>query len=529
MKVAPSSLQECGSALTRNDMRPVAAEHYRQIFDRRTPEELRTLSHVKRFMERLVGDMEFRRGLSESVDAPRSVSERYGIEIDPMEMLPLWRGTHLKYRFKPECALWPLAVMWDEYIREMVRHRDLLRDEGEMSTVNPRFHAWRERQIRRCNGELGGSALSVTHPIIAFELSDGCTVGCWFCGLSAGRFKGYYEYSEEHAELWRGVVGVASEMFGSAARTGFCYWATDPMDNPHYDRFLFDYYQITGALPQTTTAAPLKDQALTRRVLELFRRYRTVTNRFSVLSKTHLNQIHAAFSPEELIGVELILQGKEALTAKAFAGRARERRERLGAANKDDATQVPQRNHTTIACVSGFLVNMLQGRVQLVTPVPGSKRWPLGYRIVAEHFFRTLSEFRSGLQSMIDQHMFECLPRHLPIRFRRDLQYEAGTRHFHLRSRSMQHRVVDNLAPISVGDLIVCGNCTASELVMRITADGTSVLAVADLLDQLYRAGVIEEDLDDRFASQTSKDVASRIEAANHAAHNMGVDHADSR
>nr|WP_244662104.1 radical SAM family RiPP maturation amino acid epimerase [Mesorhizobium huakuii] len=278
-------------------------------------------------MERLVGDMAFRSALSENVDNPRTVTERYGIEVDPMEMLPLWRGSYLNYRFKPECASWPLAVMWDEYMREMLRHRDILRDEGEMSTVNPRFHAWRERQIRRCDGELGGSAPSVTHPVIAFELSEGCTVGCWFCGLSADRFEGYYEYSEEHAELWRGVVGVASEMFGSAARTGFCYWATDPIDNPDYDRFLFDYYQITGALPQTTTAAPLKDQALTRRVLELFKRYRGVTNRFSVLSTNHLNQIHEAFSPEDLMGVELVLQGKEALTAKAFRrARARERR-----------------------------------------------------------------------------------------------------------------------------------------------------------------------------------------------------------
>ncbi|MEK9281125.1 radical SAM family RiPP maturation amino acid epimerase [Bradyrhizobium sp. ISRA442] len=485
-------------------MTHTATEHCRQIFDRRTPEQLRTLSHVKRFMERLAGDLQFRRALSENVDSPRAVTERYGIEVDPMKMLPLWRDRYLKHRFKPESTPWPLAMMWDEFICEMLRHRDLLREEGEMSTINPRFHAWRERQIRRCNDELGRTAASVTYPIIAFELSDGCSVGCWFCGLSADRFKGYYEYSEEHAALWRGVVGIASEMFGSAARTGFCYWATEPMDNPHYDRFLFDYYQITGALPQTTTAAPLKDRALTTRVLELFKRYRAVTNRFSVLSTTHLNQIHMAFSPEELIGVELVLQGKEALTAKAFAGRARERSEKLRAANKDDAIALLEGDHTTIACVSGFLVNMLQGRLQLVTPVRGSKRWPLGYRVLSERFFRTPDEFREGLQNMIDQHMLESPAPELPIRFRRDLQYKASNRSFHLRSRNMEHRVLDDIAPISVGHLIAYGNCTASELVRQVTTDGTSVLAVADLLDQLYAAGVIEEDLDDSFAWQSS-------------------------
>ncbi|MBY5336896.1 hypothetical protein HFO99_23710 [Rhizobium leguminosarum] len=217
-----------------------------------------------------------------------------------------------------------MAVTWREYMDEMVRHRDILRDQGSMSVTYPRFHAWRERQIRRCDDVLGTSAKSITHPVIAFELSEGCTGGCWFCGLSAGQFKGSYEYSKEHAGLWRGVVGVAREIFGSAANTGFCYCATDPMDNPDYDRFLFDYYQITGTLPQTTTAMPLKDLALTKRVLELFECYRCVTNRFSVLSTDQLNQIHAAFSPEDLMGVELVLQGKG--MGRKLSPAARERR-----------------------------------------------------------------------------------------------------------------------------------------------------------------------------------------------------------
>jgi radical SAM family RiPP maturation amino acid epimerase len=509
-------------------MTSAATEHYRQIFDRRTPEQLHTLAHIKRFMERLVGDQEFRKALAENVDNPRSVTGRLGIEVDPMQMLPLWRSSYVKHRFKPECASWPLAVVWDEYMREMLQHRDMLRDEGEMSAVNPRFHAWRERQMRRCNGELGGSALSVTHPVIAFELSEGCTVGCWFCGLSADRFKGYYEYSDAHAGLWRGVVGVAGQMFGPAVRTGFCYWATDPSDNPDYDRFLFDYYQITGALPQTTTAAPLKDLALTRRVLELFRRYRTVTNRFSVLTTKHLNQIHATFSPEELMGVELVMQNKEALTAKAFAGRARERKEKLRAANKNDAISLLERDHTTIACVSGFLVSMLRGRIQLVTPVPGSERWPLGYRIVAERFFKTPEEFREGLQTIIDDHMPECPPADRPIRFRRDLQYEAGAGSFRLHSRNVEHEVLDDIGPISIGELIARGDCTASELTARAAADGAGVLAVADLLDQLYGAGVLEEDLDDHFAWRAGDGQTSRIEATGRAASRMGVAHVDS-
>ncbi|WP_245457453.1 radical SAM family RiPP maturation amino acid epimerase [Rhizobium leguminosarum] len=472
-----------------------AKEDYRLIFARRTPEEVRTLAHIKRFLECYRGDTAFRIALSINLNNPHTVAALYGIEVDPMEMLPLWHPDYRKFYGKPECSSWPLAVTWLDYIAEMERNRDLLRDEGNMPVAAPRFHAWRERQISRCDDLFGDCAKSITHPVIAFELSEGCTGGCWFCGLSAGPFKGYFEYSKEHANLWRGVVGAAREMFGSAASTGFCYNATDPMDNPDYDRFLFDFYQITGTLPQTTTATPLKNLALTKRVLKLFEHYRCVTNRFSVLSTDQLNQIHAAFSPEDLMGVELVLQGKGMPSSKAFAGRARNEMLENG-----DATPLSKRDHSTIACVSGFLINMPRRRVQLITPIPASKRWPLGYRILDERFFGTPDEFQDEVQSMIDEHMHESPPSNRPIRFRGDLLYEAKRHHFLLRSRHWEYQVPYNATSISVGDLIAGGHCTTSDLVARVVTDGASAIAVADGLDQLHMKGLLEDDLDERFA-----------------------------
>lgn len=491
-----------------------ATRHYRAMFARRSAAELHELAHIKRFMERLVGDQSFRDALAQNIDEPQRVTERYGIDVDPRQMLPLWRGNYLHYRFKPEGEQWPLARTWDAYMREMLQHRDMLRDEGDMAQANPRFHAWRERQMRRCAAELGGSAASVTHPVIAFELSEGCTVGCWFCGLSADRFKGHYAYTDESAELWRGVVGVAQDLFGPAVRTGFCYWATDPCDNPDYDRFLHDYYRITGALPQTTTAAPLKDLGLTRRVLALFDKYRTVTNRFSVLTRRQLDQIHATFSAEELMGVELVMQSKESLTAKAEAGRARDRREKLRAANMDDAISLLQRDHTTIACVSGFLVSMPLRRVQLVTPVPGSERWPLGYRIVAERSFASVEDFREALAAIIEEHMQPGLPAQRPIRFRRDLAYSQDNGRFRLHCNNMDYDIRDDVARRPIGELIAAGSHTASSLVAEAAGNGMEIMAVADLLDQLHEAGVLEEDLDDRFAGQRNEGLDMRMKRA---------------
>lgn len=475
-----------------------AQQHFRRIFDRRTPAELRTLAHIKRFMERLAVDKSFAAALAANPENPGSVAAGYGIDIDPLQGLPLWRDTHFKYFNSADSAPWPLARAWYEYRSEMESHVDMMREEGDMSSSCPRFHAWRRRQIRRCDSELGIVASRISHPIIAFELSDGCTVGCWFCGVAADRFKGHYDYSPEHAELWRGVLGVVKELFGRASRTGFCYWATDPCDNPDYDCFLLDFYRATGALPQTTTAAPLKNLALTRRVLALFDKYRTVANRFSVLTPRQLDQIHATFSAEEMMGVELVMQTKG--TPKANAGRARERQDTLRAVGTDDLITMPEVESTTIACVSGFLVNMIRGRIQLVTPVPGSKRWPLGYRVVAEHCFETADEFRAALERIIDEHMQSTLPVDRPVRFRADLTYEADADHFRLKGRRMEHRV-PSVCP-SLGCLINRGTFTPPDLITQVMDDGGDLLAVAGLLERLYEAGLIEEDFDDHFASQ---------------------------
>ena len=111
------------------------------------------------------------------------------------QALPLFRTDHMHLRFSEEEARWPVAKTWDDYQSEMAECRALHQRAGDCPDANPRFHAWRQRQIRRGRGELGATGSVITHPILAFELSAGCTVGCWFCGVSAARFQGNFAYS----------------------------------------------------------------------------------------------------------------------------------------------------------------------------------------------------------------------------------------------------------------------------------------------------------------------------------------------
>src|SRR5258708_39967184 len=94
-------------------------------------------AHTERLRQRLAGDDTFRAALAESADDPRDLARRFGIDVDPSAILPLWHARYRPHRRTPECAPWPLAVGWDEYMTQMLRHRDLLREEGDMAGVHP--------------------------------------------------------------------------------------------------------------------------------------------------------------------------------------------------------------------------------------------------------------------------------------------------------------------------------------------------------------------------------------------------------
>src|SRR5262245_10451126 len=53
-----------------------------------------------------------------------------------------------------------------------------------------------------------------------------------------------------------------------------------------------------------------------------------------------------------------------------------------------------------IACVSGFLTNMVERTVRLVSPTRPGDHWPLGYRVYGERSFATASDFRRAVEDL---------------------------------------------------------------------------------------------------------------------------------
>lgn len=475
---------------------PVEADpiaFYRQIFDGRTPDELSTIARVKRFREWYIADKAFREALKEHPESAAAAFRARGLTIAPEAVQPLWDSS-----LGDECkshdrlAAWPAAKAWKDWIRDVLTHRDMLLEHGGTAGTNPRFDAWRRRQIARSASELGKRHQSITYPIVAYELSKGCSVGCWFCAISAEDFRTHCPYTPENAALWRGILQVMVDIFGEATQTGFCYWATDPMDNPDYAKFIEEHFEITGWLPQTTTAAPLKKPALTAEVMTLFDRHRCVTNRFSITTLRLLRQVHEAFSPEELLGVELVMHTKGSLLSKAVAGRIYERRARVRKEGRADPLTDDLQGMGTIACVSGFLVNMVERTVRLVAPCAASERWPLGYRVYAEATFNDALEYRSHIEQMIDAHMPASFRGCDAVAFREDLSYAADDNGFVVKNERTTHRISGQRFMRELGELIAPGDQQAGAVCAKLVEGDHDVFVVNAAMQDLFDMGLIE-------------------------------------
>ena len=441
------------------------------------------IGQTKRFLERFVADPSFREALS---DDPAEAAQRWGLQRDPEEIRQFWEapGRNL-------CA--PAKTL------AVARYRAYVEEQGAFITSyrgmarpeEARWQAWRDRQILRCESHLGPKARLLVHAPFCIELGKGCSLGCWFCAVSAEKLGEQLAYTSDQARWWRECLEVLQEVAGEGARGGYCYWSNDPLDNPDYEQFMVDFHDVIGFFPQTTTAQADRHVDRVRGLLKLAEEKGGVIDRFSVLTLPQLNRIHEAFDASELAFVECVPQNKEALGAgHVVAGRALEREKRRVAQGKAEPT--PEHLTSTIACVSGFYLNMVDRRVQLITPCNASDRWPLGHWLLDEGTFTDASSLRRLLKRMIADNMKVSLSSDDVVAFRGDLTYEAAERGFEVTSPFRRHSVKLPEGLGALGEAILSGRHTLAELAMGTERPMEETFYLVQNL--LYDRGLLDEE-----------------------------------
>ena len=467
-----------------------SVEFYQRMPERRTPDELKTIAHIKRFLELLTGDKKFREQIKANPEKADEIVRARGLVVDMSKFSSKFKPVLLYDGKDPE---FPLATLWKDWIDDLLKFRSMLREDGYSETADPRFNAWRKRQVERTNSEMGmlrGDA--ITHPIFSFELSKGCSVGCWFCALGARSFKGHYERTPKNVSLWRDILKTSVELFGHAVQTSFCYWATEPFDNPNYLDFLQDYKDIVGILPQTTSAVPTRDLVWTRRLMGMIKAGNALPSRFSILNSKVLKDLHRLFSPEELMRYELLMQLKESTYGKARAGKTFNK---LNSVKTNEGGLQVNPLVSSIACVSGYLVSMMDRTIKLVSPCQATDQWPEGFRIHDQGAFSDAREFGDFIKSSISKHMPASLPLDKPVAFRKGLFYEhlEDGSGFALSTSCSAHKFTGDEFNVQLGDMVAEGIHNPVEIISVLVDSGADIFGTRGTLNDLFDKGFLED------------------------------------
>lgn len=451
-------------------------EQFRDISRKRTDAQIVSVARVKRFHERMTGDPLARE------DHSRLAAHAACAGLPLEQLRPLWDtslGLTLDAIGKADARRWPEVAEWTSWLEDQLQYRHALRELGSCAKANPQFDSWRRRQIVRLTTELPPATCGVqVYAPIAFELSEGCSVGCRFCGLSAGRLSRVFRYAEG-ARLWRDALEAVADQFGESAGAGICYWATDPFDNPDYLRFIDDVFTVVGLLPTTTTALALRKPEMSRRCMQLANERGSGAPRFSVLSQRQLDALHASFEPTALLNVTVVNQSKGSATVRAQAGRLFVRGAPVG-------------EHATIAGVVGFVANMSSRTIRMVLPCLPTETWPDGFRVLGSEGFEDGPSFGEALKKLQAAHCPAGLDVRRAVGFRADLAYEPDDSGFRLRGAGGVVSVRQGSHAVQVGAALAGGALSITQILERSIAARADVLNVRLLLEQLQSQELLE-------------------------------------
>jgi hypothetical protein len=287
------------------------------------------------------------------------------------------------------------------------------------------------------------------------------------------------------------------------------YWASDPLDNPDDEKFGLDFARICGKFPQTTTAQPQKHIERVRALLKLSAEHGCEINRFSILSMGTFKKILQAFTAEELLHCELVMQNQGASSGQSNSGRARGspmlEKQAKTQGLEPEWREVPG----TISCVSGYLINMVRRTVRLITPCPSSDAWPNGHWVVEQGRFTDAADFATLIEGMMERHMPTAIRARDPVRMRPDIKLSVSSDEIRLEAYGSITTIRDHPRMEILAHAVAAGNRTAGEIAIDMEDRfGWPAEQAMSALNWLFDQGFLDEE--PRQATVVAPPAASR-------------------
>ena len=490
--------------------------NYQNVFSEFTQAELKLLAQIKRFFERMQCDVELANAINQDTVPTEQMArlKEIGVTLDLSE-LPLALGDQknlmlyllaasrdLEAKLDSEvqqfAAKYPLLKLWGRYLAVLYRKRfDDRNNQGQeqAEALNAPFDAWRKRRIAAAKSELGFFGTQIDHPAFAYELSEGCSMGCWFCSFAPPKLSSVFDYNAGRDEALR-ILTHCINIFGKkTAGSALPYYRTEPHDNPHYIDFLRDFEKLSGEVLCTSTAA-CGDIAWLRELMEYYRRgaVRYHWPRLSILSAEMMDKVHSAFTPDELLHIELLVQVKNHFRPKVTGGRILA--EHAGLRGKEDIDKnnigmIPQ---GSIACVSGFNINLVSRTIMLFSPCYVSGKWPFGFRVFAVEKYKDSEHFPIVINEIIERCMPLSPPKERLVKFRDDIVFRPTEDGFDLATPNQLHHFKGKAKYGPLGELISEGVYTYEELMgTLIQKHRLNPIILRTVVQQLFDEGVFCE------------------------------------
>lgn len=439
-------------------------------------EAVRHYAHYKRLRELFLGDPEVRKSISDNTETALA---ELGLKI-PEQVVSALRSA------LADGQGWPFPDL-DALVP--APHRSNWRHMARAFPIeNPAFKAWKDRQFHRTRGQFQLCHQELIQEIVAvYELSRGCSGNCGFCCFDAPALKDNLPWTPENARWWRDILEVVRQVLGPGAVAAAGYWATDPFDNPNYEDFTAEFQKVNSWHLRTTTLLWDRDFDRARRYLQLMKASgQPYSYRFSVVSLKQLRLLHRSFSPEALATVSVSVNNRQSLNLYTPTGRARRLESR-------SSWQGHFYEGSTSACLSGFLFNMLDRTVELISPCPPDPDHPKGYIVFAKRRFDTARDLEDTLNELIKTHMPIRPAEDERLQLRSDLAVACSGEQIEFKTRYLTKKLAgDHILPHYV-DMLRSHDATPSRLRGFASLHAAGGDHADDFVDFLFANGLLNQ------------------------------------